>query len=464
MQQKNRITWLYTLEFLEIFSQVYYDFMSISIPLLREFQKYVERHYTVAYSDKKNVKLNLNIQKACEPFLIKNKFFKEKGEYLLVRAELYSLTSSSKLKCIYLAHHRNEYKKMLSNKQCRPLYFLHDLPEKNIPISEEKKVTNQLNQLFSSISTPSFFKSKTFITWMRKEVKKLLVTIRKVHALFDKYSISKTLYGSTINRHGALITTFAQSRRIETINFQHGIFGEMGHLPINADRNLVWGKSHQEYLITYGAPLDKMTIVPPYFPKSTISTNEGELTSNHPKLLQDYVSLKNNVPSFPINILVALQPLSDTFNKKMLQHIEASANKFSGKLYIHYKLHPDQNSEYYKNLIRSPHSKLYIHGIVPLQELIVKADLIITHSSAVAYEALLYRKPVSFYSKPIDIYYLQGIPLFIRNSSEIYQLFLKIVTDPTCLSKLSSQISLKDDHKFFKSENYDIGQYLNKRS
>ncbi|MBZ5751977.1 CDP-glycerol glycerophosphotransferase family protein [Metabacillus rhizolycopersici] len=438
MQQKNKIIWLFTLEFLEIFSNIYYDLMPISIPLLRDFQKYVERQYHVAYLEKKNTKLNLNIQKACDPYLINNNHYKKTGEYLLVRSDLYSLTSTLKKKCIYLAHHQNEYKKMFRNKQCRPLYFLHDLPEKNMPISDEKQVTSQLNQIFRNQNIPAFFKNNSFITWMNKEVKKLLVVIRKVHTLFDKYSISKTLYGSTINRHGALITTFAQSRNIETINFQHGILGELGHLPLNADLHLVWGKSHEEYLKTYGAPSEKMKIAPPHFPKSA----KIAYIKKSPK--GDYF-LKTNVPFNQINILVALQPLAESFNKKMIQNIEAAANKFSGKLFIHYKLHPDQSSRSYKNLVTSTNSKLYTHGTVSLQDLIDKSALIITPFSTVSYEALLAQKPVAFYSKPRNIYYLQGKPSFIFSLDEIYKLFSNIIYNQTFLFKLFSQVSIKDE-------------------
>jgi len=456
MDEKNRIIWFYTIDFLQTFSSVFYDHIPISIPLLRDFQKFVERHISKTGFKKRNLKLNLNIQNACDPYLIKNELYNKEGSYILVRSDLFPLTSGIKQKCIYLAHHQNEYNKMLKNKQCRPLYNLNQLPEKEIPIKEEKKVNIQLNQIFRNKNTPTFFKNKLFINWMRSSVKKLLVYIRKVHSLFEKYSFLKTIYGSTINRHGALITTFAQSRKIETINFQHGIMGEIGHLPINADINLVWGKSHLDFISAFGAPKAKMKIVPPYFPKSkkliTKIKNTKTTSSNKP--------IKTNENRLPINILVALQPLSIEFNKRLIQHIESSSSKFAGKFQIHYKLHPDQDIKNFKNLVSSPNSFLYEHNTITIQELLSKCDLLITHSSAVAYEALILRKAVVFYSSQKNIYYLQGTPLYVKNIKEVYNLFSRLAISPSFLKDIASRISLKDDHTYYKSENYNIEQYI----
>ncbi|WP_394184827.1 hypothetical protein [Metabacillus halosaccharovorans] len=456
MDEKNRIIWFYTIDFLQTFSSVFYDHMPISIPLLRDFQKFVERHISRTVFKKRNIQLNLNIQSTCEPYLLKNIQFNKEGAYYLVRSDLYPLTSGIKHKCIYLAHHQNEYNKMLKIKQCRPLYYLNQLPEKELPINEAKKVNIQLNQIFHNKNTSAFLKNKLFITWMRNSVKKLLLYIRKVHWLFEKYSFSKTIYGSTINRHGALITTFAQSRKIETINFQHGIMGEIGHLPINADINLVWGKSHLDFLSAFGAPKEKMKIVPPYFPKSkkliTKIINTEPKLSNH--------SIKTNENRLPINILVALQPLSIDFNKRMIQNIESSSNKFAGKFHIHFKLHPDQDIKDFKNLVSSPNSYLYEHNTITIQELLSKCDLLITHSSAVAFEALILRKAAVFYSSQTNMYYLQGTPLFVKTNEEVYNLFSRLAISPSFLKDIASRISLKDDHTYYKSENYNIEQYI----
>lgn len=288
--------------------------------------------------------------------------------------------------------------------------------------------------------------------WMNRAVKQLLGKIRKVHTLFHKYPIAKTLYGSTINRHGALISTFAQTRKIETLNFQHGVFADISHLPVNADLNLVWGESHQDFLLSHGVAANKIQIVTPFFPKSIGSSSTSSVAATQKLLGQ----------SSPINILVALQPLEYSFNKKMIQNIEITANKFPGKLLLKYKLHPDQDSKAYSPLFSSPHSQLYAHGDVSSHHLIMQSDLLITAFSAMAFEALVENVPVAFYSKPREFYYLEGKVPFVYEEDELYELFSTIVNDSTFLTKLSAQMSLKDDIKANELSDFSvIDQALN---
>ncbi|WP_096439215.1 CDP-glycerol glycerophosphotransferase family protein [Alteribacter populi] len=428
MQRKNQMIWLHSIDFLKLFSNITYDNVPITLPLLREFQKYVARHYKSARLEKKGTKLHSNIQKACEPYLIKSTVKRKEG-YVLVRADLYPLTANIKnRKFLYLAHHRHEYKKMLKNEHCRPLIYLQSLPETAFLFSKEQRVLNKIKKVIKKSATPRFFKSKTFISWLNKKVKKLLSNIRKVNTLFEKYPISKTLYGSTINRHGALITTFAQTRNVQTINFQHGVFGEVAHLPVNADVNLVWGESHKKYLESYGVPADKIMIVPPLFPRSLQSRTPFHSISHQKK-----------------RVLVALQPLGYGFNKKMIQTIEKAAQPLANRLLIRYKLHPDQRKRRYSTLINPNYSTMYNHGSFSLHTLIEESDIVITPFSTVAYEALLLEKPVVFYSKKTTIYYLRGTPIFVKEFGEFKQLFSKISSEPTYLSTLVAMTKLKDE-------------------
>ncbi|WP_181348839.1 hypothetical protein [Thalassobacillus sp. CUG 92003] len=425
MQLKTKTIWCFTIEFLQTFAHIYYDRLPISLLLLRDFQKFTEKN--LSKIDTRFIKRQpeSSIQKACEPYLLKSRPKQNAGGYILARADLYPLTKNSKQSYIYLAHHKNEYKRMLRHKQCRPLYNLSSLPEKKLPVSEAKRVMQELNRIFKNRQTPALYRKKYFCTWMRKTVKKLLVSIRKLHTLFEKYPISKTLYGSTINRHGVLVTTFAQSRHICTINFQHGILGDIGHLPLNADMNLVWGKSHQKFLEFHGAPKEKIKIVPPYFPKSHIHQK-----SSPPPSRRISTPPNKHSTSAPYHVLVALQPLGEAFNTKMIRDIETAVRPYAPNIRIHYKLHPDQNASTYKPLLSSIHSRIHQHGSTSLQQLITLSDFMITHSSAAAYEALLSNKPVYYYSKPKPIYYLKSQPQFINNQQNTKRLFMKLISTP----------------------------------
>lgn len=436
MKEKNRIIWLSTIEFLSVFNNIHYDNVPINLPLLRDFQNYVQHHYKSAIKWKKNTVLEKHVHTACEPYLIKEQPIVQNEGKLLVRSNLYPLTRNFKNhQCIYLAHHKKEYREALKNKGCTPLLYLPHLLETKIKGQEEKRVQSKLNKIFKSRTTPLFFRTKSFIIWMKNITRHLLIKIRKVHTLFKKYSFTKILYGSTINCHGALITTFAQSRKINTANFQHGLLGELGHLPVNAHVNFVWGESHRDYLVSFGAPSSRFKIVPPVFIRSNTST---------PLPFSDNQKIRSLQKSQPIKILVALQPLGLRYNRKMIKNIEKAANKFKGELFIYYKLHPDQQRKNYKDLIDSAHASLYSHGETTLQNLLHWCNLIITPYSTVAYEGILYKKPVFFYGSPKRIYYLKGSPKFIRSESDIALLFFRSIKNPTFLSTLSKQLPLKD--------------------
>ncbi|MBU7592273.1 hypothetical protein [Metabacillus halosaccharovorans] len=449
---KNHKIWFYTIEFLKTYSTLYYNRIPIIIPLLRNFQNFLKNKPLKEAKDKT---FNLDtIQSKCNPFLINNNGKPKSGDYILVRAELYTIGLKIFPNCIFLAHSKKEYLTMKKHRKCRPLYYLHDLPEKDVIPEEETKVFSELEKIFNDSQTPELFKNKQLYIWMRKQVKKLLVLIRKVSTLFEKYSFFTTLYGSTINNHGALVTTFAQTRNIKTINYQHGILGELGHLPINADINILWGNSHLEYLKRFGVPLNKMKILMPIFPKSI----QSKLQINERKLQTSKLESigKHTFVNGKFHVLVALQPLSHDFNKKMIRDIELAANDhyFQSKLHIHYKLHPDHESSEFKKLIINGNSQLYSHGVISTQELLSKTNLVITQSSTIAYEAFISNKPVVFYSKPTDIYYLEGNPYFIDSKAKVERLFYKMTQNEKHLPLILSRTNLKDKFEGDKLNNF----------
>ncbi|MBM7552586.1 hypothetical protein [Thalassobacillus pellis] len=357
-----------------------------------------------------------------------------------MRAEMYPLVADIDCRpIVYLAHHKKEYNRMLKQPGCRPLYCLTDLPEKKIPLSKEDHVSKQVTIAIQQSNLP-FFKKKLFRLWMKQAVKKLLINIRKLETIFDRHPISQTLYGSTVNRHGGLVTTYAQVKNIETINYQHGILGELGHLPVNADINFVWGESHVHYLNSFGVSGEKLKIAHPKFPKSP-----GPFGKQN-------TSFTKKKPS----VLVALQPLDETFNQKMITAIEIAARQMSGKVSVHYKLHPDHPVNCYNHLLQSNESHIHPHGTKSLQELIHNADIIITHTSAVAYEAFLAKKAVAFYSAPTDIYYLSGSPLFIHDFHSIKKLFTNLAGNAGYHENLLKRAFLKDSH----TEPFNIDDYI----
>lgn len=438
MQQTNLTIWWYTFQFLSAFHSLQYDSVPIALLLLRDVQKYLLRQYKHLPKVLLNQEISTRIQTECIPYLIHSKPDKSRTGYTLIRSNMYRLTEGIKDEpFIYLAHHKKEYLQVKSQMGSRLFFYIHHLPERRIPFSEEKKLYQALDQIFSRSSIHSFFQRKEFQVWLKRKIAITLIWIRKIDGLFQRFPIIRTIYGSTINRYGALVTSFAQTRNIFTINLQHGIFGELGHLPVNADLNLIWGKSDLNYLLQFGVPEDKLRIVGPIFFRSA-------------ELLKPSSDNREKRKTDPIKILVALQPLGHQFNKTMISRIEKAAEPFQSKLRILYKLHPDQkNVAEYSRYLMHRNSKLLPHGTIPLSDLMNESDLVMTPFSTVAYEAALSDKFVVFYGIKQELYYLEGELSFVYHVSEIEKLFGEIVKNPSYLSQLKKKVVLKDSHPTF---------------
>lgn len=210
-----------------------------AITFLSEAYQAASPQYSPTPRGKKDL---MRIQERCQPYLIPTRPSTSGNGYTLLRASWYPLSiGREERKFLYLAHHEKEYKQMVGNQLCRPLVNVRCLPEAPIPEREEMKVMKQLTHIWTAGSTPSLFKRPVFIRWMKGRVKTYLKRVRQLYYLFEHFPIMEVIYGSTLNANGVLVTSVAQKMGAFTVNMQHGVFGEVGHLPVNADLQLVWG-------------------------------------------------------------------------------------------------------------------------------------------------------------------------------------------------------------------------------
>lgn len=434
MKEDWRWIWYYSYLFMDTFCEVKYDELRLSFLLLRSYQKYISRFKKHFPNLDKEKTISQQIQKMCQPYMIQSKpVFKQNG-YTLLRANWYPLSVESEGRVfLYLAHHKKEYERMRKKRLCRPLVYLRHLPEAPISPHEENQVMDQLQHIWESNSTLHVFKRPAFVRWMKKKVKVCLKRIRQLRILFDHYPIREVIYGSTLNAMGVLVTSVAQKMNVFTVNMQHGVFGEVGHLPVNADLQLVWGEAHKKFLISYGAPGTKIRCVNPIFIQSI----------NHEQIgFTDQTWTVQN----EFHILVALQPFGYSRNKYMIETIEKAVRPFSNKVRIRYKLHPDQSKgmKLYSKLLKNKTSCLVEHGAVPLKKLMPNADLIITAFSTVAYEGVLCGKPVLFFGKQTSVYYLHHTPLFAHNVVALRKFIQKALRNSSFLDLYCRRLVLTD--------------------
>lgn len=431
MEDKWKI-WHCSYLFMETFCRVEYISLPLSFLLLRSYQKHIRRRLRNIPPLREEKKDLMRIQERCQPYLIPTRPSTSGNGCTLLRASWYPLSiGREERKFLYLAHHEKEYKQMVGNQLCRPLVNVRCLPEAPIPEREEMKVMKQLTHIWTAGSTPSLFKRPVFIRWMKGRVKTYLKRVRQLYYLFEHFPIMEVIYGSTLNANGVLVTSVAQKMGAFTVNMQHGVFGEVGHLPVNADLQLVWGGSHKEFLTSYGVPEEKIECIPPLFMQSIASEQS---------------SAKRKGTSKKFHLLVALQPLGFSSNRYMIETIEEAVRDFSNRVRVSYKLHPDQTNgvKLYSGLLKNKHSRLVIHGTLPLPELMSQADLIITAFSTVAYEGILKGKPVLFFGKKRPIYYLQRTPSFVYQVAAIRRFLRRALQNKQFLSIYRQGLVLKE--------------------
>ncbi|MCA0754937.1 hypothetical protein KP806_07730 [Paenibacillus sp. N4] len=430
MHNKTWMIWRHSISFLEAFKSLRYDDVPLGIVMLRDFQKYV-LHHSGAFGGAKRSGRIRNIQAACKPYLVPSKPNLRKSGYTVVRAELFGMTKGvTGEKILYVAHYSGEYRTMLKRKECRPLVYLHGLPPAKLPPAMAQKTMSQLRAALSS--APAVFRRPAFRSWLTARVKKAMLHIRRVHTLFNRYPIRRTIYGSTINHHGALMTSFAQSRNVHTVMVQHGLMAPIAHFPVNADLNFVWGKSHANFLQSYGAPAGKIVVSGPCFYRN----------------LPTGRSASSVMANAPIKLLVALQPLGLSHNRGIIRSIEQAVKPFGGKISVTYKAHPDQGGcGSYRKWLRCKKSKILRHGIVPLNKLIEQADAVITPYSSVSYEALINGKPVIYYGTPKFIYYIRNTPVSFRSAAGLKKILAKAVANRGYFPALHARLGVIDKVK-----------------
>lgn len=424
MNKKERRIWNHTIRFLAVFRHLEYRQMPMAPLLMRDFQRWCRRHYK-SLPVAKNMFQKNDIQAACArywPALKRDIRFPKKSSLActLVRANLYPMIQGRNH--IYIAHGRKEYNRCLKFKSCRPLILLSKMPYSKI---QSKKLIQKLNHILRSKKLPRLFRRTDFQKWIKNRLRLAVKQTAQMNSIFTKYSIKRVIYGSTLNRQGVLAASVAQSRSIPVVNIQHGIFGVFGHIPVNANLNLVWGPSHKSFLTAHGAPSKRIKLTTPTFYRS-----DSNRIRSH--------TLKTKNKNKP-TVLVALQPLGNRYNRRFVSTIERAAKLVNKnrkvKYRILYKLHPDQGAG---RSIRpkklSTRSKWIPHRNGKLNHLLDQSHVCITPYSTVALESYIRGVPVLFYGPSRNPYYLRSVPPHFQSARK-------------CISLLRRYFAQKDRHK-----------------
>ena len=175
--------------------------------------------------------------------------------------------------------------------------------------------------------------------------------------------------------------TAARSLRIRTIVFQHGVINPpYGFFPLIADKVCVWGEIQK---VQYKA----------------MSTDEQRVVVTGTPLIEKRNGSVFNASAYGLDdnkkkIVLGVNPLQLHHNKILIEAFAESCNDFNSETYDFYlKLHPSQKPEQFPFLQEYPKLKIWDKRITN-DEFFQVCNVLITHNSGIANEALFHGIPV----------------------------------------------------------------------
>jgi len=200
-----------------------------------------------------------------------------------------------------------------------------------------------------------------------------------------------------------LITRLCRMSRISTLVIQHGMTaadpGVHPVVPVEADVQAVWGKLSKEWTIKRGKPPESQVITgnPRYdFIAHRSGTPDQARTALSPLGLKSQEAVVVVAPSWYQPITSSYVPERD---EAFIRNTLVGLKSFP-ELQVVVKLHPAYSSDY-EAMTRGVMDELQISIVITeyfLWELLETCDLLITDTSTVALEAILFDKPAIRYS------------------------------------------------------------------
>lgn len=183
----------------------------------------------------------------------------------------------------------------------------------------------------------------------------------------------------------AVIFLCAKKHGVPTIVLQHGVVNPpYGYTPLLAAKVCVWGEMQKQQLIELGVKNNQIIVT------GTPLIQKVEKADN----LRHDILKRINTDVRKKNIFLAINPIKDDYNRQLIETFIQACNNLNPDLYQCWlKLHPAQNVGSYSWL---KDSKIRLMSKeVNQAEFFNICDILITHNSGIANEALYYGIPVA---------------------------------------------------------------------
>ena len=241
------------------------------------------------------------------------------------------------------------------------------------------------------------------------------------------------------------ITKVCKMHHIQTLVIQHGATsGDMAGfhvMPIEADKQAVWGIISKEWAVKRGKPPETQVITgnPRYDSIVTGKKDEKEKLKVYSKLgIDRQKGIVIIATSWYAGVSSSYTPEEvEEFISKTLEAMKEFPEK-----QVVVKLHPG-DFETYNEITKKIANELKIDIFITrhyLWELLDMCDLLITHSSTVGLEAMLLNKPViTFYSKeisPLIPYHTTESVVRVHESSNLISAIRSVLYDKKLQAEL----------------------------
>ena len=300
----------------------------------------------------------------------------------------------------YKTGHHKHLEAMLS-----AIHYNKDIKEKTLSIGPSS-TSVPLKKVYNSFSLIDVFKVNIFVTKKFKEISKILsildislkrrgilflilsIQLIKAKALIVFFSKQKSLkvVGADYDRGKDTCLMFAAAKALNIKNFtlQHGVHNPpVGYAPVNADEIWVWNKMTKLQLTALGEDEHKIRITGTPIISDIRVTQDLRL-----KYLEKYNLKKGKV------IVLALSHPDKANDYKMVKYIADLKRELGTRNYSYVvKIHPAREFSLFSWIEEEFNIRILPHDI-PFKDTMNITDILLTHTSGLATEALYYNKKV----------------------------------------------------------------------
>ena len=304
----------------------------------------------------------------------------------------------------------------------------------------------------NNVNLFSIFKPK-LKSYFLSEVDSFIGAARNIEIakkIIRKYCIDGII---TIDENGTsrFLVFGAKLSNIPSLALQHGLIHPM-HISYSyskddlygkgkelecylADKTAVYGRKFKELLIDNGKYRPERIAVTGQ-PRTDILFEQKKTYSKRDMFKKLGITINKKL------VVFASQPLKDLSESRLTLQAIASCLKNFKDLMLVVKLHPNDNKDFYVNVLEDMKSKAIVIKEIDLYGLLYSSDLVLSVSSTVMLEALLMDKPViqvNLFENYDFFGQLRGKAfLHVKNELELKNAIAKCLYDQSTARKLKS--------------------------